>query len=108
MACFEFELIAKEVTVSVFDKIRSSCRYLAEHAEFVTINQDFLAEYARQLPVDIAQNPVMETENHFCGDAGHTLAYFITLDSINFGSGYFNSLRLDEGKTGYFTVASRL
>jgi len=108
MPCFESKLIVKEVTVSVFDEIRSSCRYLAERAEFVSIDQDFLAEYARQLPVEVALNPVMETENHFCGDVGQTLAYFITLDSINFGSGYFDSLRLDKGKTGYFTVASRL
>lgn len=94
--------------MSVFDEIRSSCADLANRAESVQINHDFLEEYARQLPVDVAQNPVMETENHFCGDAAATLAYFITLDSINFGSGYFASLRLDQGKTGYFTVASRL
>ncbi|KAF1081157.1 MAG: hypothetical protein GQF41_2425 [Candidatus Rifleibacterium amylolyticum] len=94
--------------MSVFDEIRSSCRYLAEQAEFVSIDQDFLDEYARQLPIEVALNPVMETENHFCGDAEQTLAYFITLDSINFGSGYFDSLRLDKDKTGYFTVASRL
>lgn len=94
--------------MTVFDKIRSSCAYLAERAESVQINHDFLAEYTRQLPVEIAQNPVMETENHFCGDAEATLAYFITLDSINFGSGYFGSIRRDKGKTGYFTVASRL
>jgi hypothetical protein len=94
--------------VSVFDEIRSSCEYLAGRAEFVQINHSFLPEYSRNLPVEVALNPVMETENHFCGDAKATLAYFITLDSINFGSGYFGSLRLDQGKTGYFTVASRL
>ena len=87
--------------MTVFDKIRSSCAYLAERAESVQINHDFLAEYTRQLPVEIAQNPVMETENHFCGDAEATLAYFITLDSINFGSGYFGSIRKKKEKTGY-------
>ena len=93
---------------TVFDKIRSSCAFAAERSELVRINQDFLAEYARILPVEIAQHPVMESENHFCGDAAATLAYFITLDCINFGSGYFDALRKDPGKTGYFTVAARL
>ena len=93
---------------TVFDKIRSSCTFAAETAELVHINQDFLEVYARNLPVEIAQNPVMETENHFCGDAEATLAYFVTLDCINFGSGYFGELRKDCDKTGYFTVASRL
>jgi len=96
------------IILSVFDDIRSSCAYLAGRAEFVQINHGFLQEYSRKLPVAVAQNPVMETENHFCGDAEATLAYFITLDSINFGSGYFDYLRLDPDKTGYFTVASRL
>ena len=93
---------------TVFDQIRSSCAFAAERAEFVRINQDYLTEYARILPVEIAQHPVMESENHFCGDAAATLAYFVTLDCINFGSGYFGALRKDPGKTGYFTVASRL
>ncbi|MBU1108421.1 MAG: queuosine salvage family protein [Candidatus Riflebacteria bacterium] len=93
---------------SVFDKIRSSCAFAAEKAELVHINQNFLEEYALILPIEIAQNPIMESENHFCGDAEATLAYFITLDCINFGSGYFAALRKDQGKTGYFTVASRL
>jgi hypothetical protein len=50
----------------------------------------------------------METEHHFCGDAEATLAYFVTLDCINFGSGYFADLILEPGKNGYFTIASRL
>lgn len=92
----------------LFSQVRQSCAYVAENARHITINKDFLADYARSLPVKIALNPVMDAENHLCEDPELTLAYFMTLDCINFGSGYFSELCLDTGKSGYFTVASRL
>jgi hypothetical protein len=42
------------------------------------------------------------------GERDRTLAYVITLDAINFGSGYFPHLRKRPGLSGYFTVASSL
>ncbi|MEW6711679.1 MAG: queuosine salvage family protein [Candidatus Riflebacteria bacterium] len=50
----------------------------------------------------------MDEQNHFCGDQNETVNYFVVLDCINFGSGFFDHLTCDPGKTGYFTVASRL
>ncbi len=91
----------------LFSQVRQSCAYVATNARHVTINEDFLADYARLLPVEMALNPVMDAENHLCEDPELALAYFMTLDCINFGSGYFSELSLDSGKTGYFTVASR-
>ena len=37
-----------------------------------------------------------------------TLAYVVTLDAINFGSGYFPKLTKRAGLSGYFTVAASL
>lgn len=81
---------------------------MADLAASVTINKPLLADYADSLPIETALQPVMDTENHFCDDTEATLAYFLVLDSINFGSGYFSQLAVDEGKNGYFTIASRL
>lgn len=92
----------------LFTRVRQSCAFVAENARHVKINHDFLSAYARSLPVKLAMEAVMDSENHLCGDPEMTLAYFLTLDCINFGSGYFSELNLDPGKTGYFTVASRL
>jgi len=82
---------------------------LASVAAFhVKINSDFLKEYFNQLSSDFSENLVMDEQNHFCGDQNKTVNYFVVLDSINFGSGFFDHLTCDPGKTGYFTIASRL
>ncbi|NCB37870.1 MAG: hypothetical protein EOM80_03795 [Erysipelotrichia bacterium] len=92
----------------LFLNIRKTCARVADLAVSVKINRAFLDEYAASLPIEIALNTVMDTDNHFCDDSEATLAYFLCLDSINFGSGYFSQLDLEPGKNGYFTVASRL
>jgi hypothetical protein len=93
----------------LFLSIRESCARVAQKAESVRINQHLLSSYADQLPVNKALNPVMDTENHFCEDPEATLAYFMVLDCINFGSGWFTDLQLEPGlENGYFTIASRL
>lgn len=45
---------------------------------------------------------------HYVGQGPATLAFILTLDAVNFGSGYFPSLRKRRGLSGYFTVASSL
>ena len=39
-------------------------------------------------------------------DRGDRAAYWLTLDAINFGSGWFPTLRKDPGRSGYGTVSS--
>ncbi len=93
----------------LFSLVRESCARVAGHARSVVINHDLLSNYASELPVEKALNPVMDTENHFCEDPETMLVYFLVLDCINFGSGWFNKLDLEPGTSnGYFTIASRL
>ncbi len=93
----------------LFSTVRESCAKVAERARYVKIDRQFLSDYARSLPVSEALNPVMDTENHFCEDPETMLVYFLVLDCINFGSGWFSSLNLESGmNNGYFTIASRL
>jgi hypothetical protein len=50
--------------------------------------------------------PALDPERHYLeGSRAETAAYLLTLDAINFGSGWFPTLRKRLGSSGYFTVA---
>ncbi len=93
----------------LFSLVRESCARVAGLARSVSINRDLIGDYVTSLPIEKALNPVMDTENHFCDDSEAALVYFLVLDCINFGSGWFSELDLESGcSNGYFTIASRL
>ena len=53
--------------------------------------------------------PELDPERHFLeGSRAEVAAYLLTLDTINFGSGWFPTLRKRPGCSGYYTVASAL
>src|SRR5204862_8049738 len=53
--------------------------------------------------------PTLDPERHYLeGSRAGVAAYLITLDTINFGSGWFPSLRKRPGCSGYYTIASAL
>ena len=91
----------------MFSTIRSACAEVAERARYVTLNKDKLTAYAYALPAETT-TPIYDTLHHFVGSPDDTLAYVITLDAVNFGSGYFPYLQKRPGMSGYFTVASAL
>jgi hypothetical protein len=74
----------------------------------VQIDVDRIPGYAASLPLDLVEHPEHEPESHYLGHGDDTVAFFLTLDAINFGSGYFPHLRKRPGMSGYFTVASSL
>lgn len=84
-----------------------SCRAAAEASRFVAIDQgalrDFATRLAGQLPTGMVHTP-----HHFSGDAEATLAYFMVLDALNFGSGFFTHLAPYRGEDGYYAVATGL
>ena len=45
--------------------------------------------------------------HHLDGAPEEVARYLLTLDTINFGSGWFPTLRKRAGRSGYATVASR-
>ena len=90
----------------LFSKIRDSCAEVAARARWVAIDHAAIGPYAERLAPHIA--PLAHTaEHHLLGRGDDTLAFFVILDAINFGSGYFPFLQKD-GASGYFTVAKRL
>ena len=92
----------------MFKKIRNSCKETSEHSKHVKINYGKIREYALSLPIAQAISPVLDSNTHFIGNEEDTAAYFLILDSMNFGSGYFPKMKKRPAMSGYFTVASSL
>ena len=59
--------------------------------------------------LDPGEPPELDPGRHYLAGAPEEVAHFmLVLDSINFGSGWFPTLRKRPGMSGYFTVASAL
>jgi Potential Queuosine, Q, salvage protein family len=86
--------------MELLDEVRSSCRAIAETARFVSIDLG-----AARPPAE-ADPPALDPEVHYLeGSPEDVAAYLLTLDAVNFGSGWFPTLRKRPGRSGYFTVA---
>src|SRR5262245_35092031 len=92
--------------VALVDDIRAACARVAERARHVEIDDDAIPAYARSLdPSEAPDAP--DPDAHFVGGSlEDRAAYTITLDAVNFGSGWFPTLRKRDGRSGYFTVAA--
>ena len=56
--------------------------------------------------LDQTHLPSLDPERHYLeGDRASVASYLFTLDTINFGSGWFPTFRKRPGCSGYFTVA---
>jgi len=92
----------------VFGQIRSACRATASRAVHVRIRADRVDAYAAALAKSGLALPPVDSASHVVGEASETVAYFLTLAAVNFGSGYFPYLAKRQGMSGYYTLASRL
>ncbi len=85
------------------DQVREGCRSIAESARFVSIDLDRLVE------LDPGPPPELDADRHYLEGTPEDVAdYMLALDTINFGSGWFPTLRKRPGCSGYFTVAASL
>ena len=94
---------------SLTERVRASCAYVAQQARLVRICDERIASYARELPVE--QEPsglLLPFQPDSPRDMEAIAAYVLTLDSINFGSGYFPQLRKRPGCSGYRTIEAAL
>jgi hypothetical protein len=86
--------------VKLLAEVRESCRALAQSARHVSVDADSAPS------LDQAPPPSLDPERHYLeGDRASVASYLLTLDTINFGSGWFPTLRKRPGCSGYFTVA---
>jgi hypothetical protein len=96
------------MALDLLDRVRSGCKAAAEQAKFVRIDETRIPAYAASLPLERIRQPGHDAATHYLGHGDDTAAFFVTLDTINFGSGYFPHLAKRPGMSGYFTVASAL
>jgi hypothetical protein len=88
-------------------QLRAACALVAERAEHVRLIPGAVPGYAAALRT-LLQNGRYATapgQSPEPGSREDRIAYWITLDSINFGSGWFPTLRKSPGRSGYHTIA---
>jgi hypothetical protein len=91
--------------MALVDEIREGCAWVAARARLVRIREDAIPAYAARLP-GAAELPGLDPGVHVLdGPVERRAAFFLTLDAINFGSGWFPTLRKRDGRSGYFTIA---
>jgi hypothetical protein len=85
------------------DEVRAHAARVAEQARWVRIDLD------RAAGIEPGGEPQLDPRHHFLdGERADVAMYLLALDAINFGSGWFPTLRKRPGLSGYFTVSSRL
>ncbi|MBV8219681.1 MAG: hypothetical protein JO325_14540, partial [Solirubrobacterales bacterium] len=73
----------------VLTQLRSACAAVAENARSVRVDPEHTASYIGTLPVDL-EPAEPDPQSHLTGGSREELAAFwLTLDAINFGSGWF-------------------
>jgi hypothetical protein len=94
---------------SLFARIRAAAARVAAEARSVRIDEAGLGalcdaiEKARR-----HERPSEDPVHRPFADPAHTQAFVLTLDCVNFGSGWFPCLRKPGGRSGYFTIATSL
>ncbi|QLA16956.1 queuosine salvage family protein [Desulfolutivibrio sulfoxidireducens] len=96
------------MSVSLFARIRADAARVCRDARFVTIDHEAIPAYAARCDVAALAAPAHDPASHYLGHGVDTAHFFLVLDAVNFGSGYFPHLRKLPGKSGYFTIATRL
>ncbi len=90
--------------VSLTDEIRAACAAVAARARRVRIREDAVEAYAATLPAQSPPAPDLAP-----GEPDERRAAFqLTLNSINFGSGWFPTLRKRPGTSGFRTIEAGL
>ncbi|UGS36235.1 queuosine salvage family protein [Capillimicrobium parvum] len=84
------------------DEVRTTAAATAARATSVRVDPDAVA----RVQLADADRPQLDPARHYLeGSAADVATYLLTLDTINFGSGWFPTLRKRPNCSGYFTVA---
>jgi Queuosine salvage protein len=86
--------------MALSEVVRARSAQIAATARAVRIDLEALEDLAPGEP------PELDPRRHYLeGPQADVAAYLLVLDTINFGSGWFPTLRKRTGSSGYFTVA---
>ena len=86
--------------MTIPERVREHCEAIARSARHVSIDVDAAGS------IEPGPAPMLDPERHYLeGSREDVATYILTLDAINFGSGWFPTLRKRPGASGYYTVA---
>ncbi|HEX5713843.1 MAG TPA: queuosine salvage family protein [Solirubrobacterales bacterium] len=88
------------------DQVRAGCTWVCERARSVRIEESAIDAYARGLPAAGKPGPPDPQTELLEGDRETRAAFAICLNAINFGSGWWPTIRKRPGLSGYSTVAA--
>jgi hypothetical protein len=89
-------------SVSLPDEVRAACAWVAEQARSVRIEEEAIEEYAAGLP----QPGPGDEPAPFAEDSETAAAFAICMNALNFGSGWWPTIRKRSGQSGYGTMAA--
>ncbi len=93
---------------SVCEQVRTACAWVAGRARSVRIEGDAIEAHAAGLPAAAEAAPPDPATELLGGEREARAAFVICLDAINFGSGWWPTIRKRPGHSGYLTVAAGL
>lgn len=93
----------------LIDEVRATAAQIAATAASVHIDEDALAAYAERLGAPPTDPPGLDASAHHLDDEPeHVATFLLAVDAINFGSGWWPTIRKRPGMSGYFTMATGL
>jgi len=87
----------------VAERARAACADIVAGARYVRVREERIAGYAASLG-DPERYPAPAVELA-TDDEEERAAFHLTVDAVNFGSGWFPTLRKRPGHSGFFTIA---
>jgi Potential Queuosine, Q, salvage protein family len=88
------------------DQVREACAWVAGRAQAVQIESEAIEAYARALPETDRLDELDPVTQLAEGDRETRAAFVVCLDAINFGSGWWPTIRKRPGLSGYSTIAA--
>jgi hypothetical protein len=92
----------------LFAFIREACAEVARRARYVKIESGELERFAVMLSGSRSAPPSLDPAHLAFREEATTVAFALTLNAVNFGSGYFPHLKKTGELSGYRTVATAL
>lgn len=92
----------------LFEQIREACAEVTRRARYVRIDDEALERLTAVLARERPTVPELDPAHRDFGDVDTTIAFVLTVNAINFGSGWFPTLTKKPGLSGYLTIASAL
>ncbi len=92
----------------LFGEIRSACAEVTRRARHVRVDDGALDAFAAHLSSQRPKPPSLDPTHVPLPNRRDTVAFVLTMNAINFGSGWFPHLKKPEGLSGYRTLAGAL